>query len=39
LTLPFEEFPKADSKILQNIKKDGGADDEKGTYRASLFIS
>lgn len=33
------EFPKADSKILQNIKKDGNADDEKGTYRASLFIS
>lgn len=33
------EFPKNQSKILSNIKREGGTDDEKGTIRASLFIS
>ena len=33
------EFPKSQSKILGNIKRDGGADEEKGTIRASIFIS
>lgn len=33
------EFPKNQSKILSNIKRDSGTDDEKGQIRASLFVS
>lgn len=32
-----EQYPKKQSKILSNLKRD--TDDEKGTIRASLFIS
>jgi hypothetical protein len=34
----FIEFPKNQSRILSNLKRDG-TDDEKGSLRASIFIS
>jgi len=32
------EYPKNQSRILSNLKRDG-TDDEKGSLRASIFIS